>query len=94
MACVKEKQQPQNQVTNGCRTHGEVEPQVSVRCGVEVGGAHSPPALLLEHKSWTRLDLSALCPKDSAIYVPAEYKKARQIGQIGFDIYEAAFQLG
>lgn len=61
---------------NDCRTHDEVEPQVSVRRGVEVGGAYSPPALLLEHKSRTRLDLSALCPKDSAIYVPAEYKKA------------------
>lgn len=30
-------------------THGKVEAKVSIRRGVEVGGAHSPPALLLKH---------------------------------------------
>lgn len=30
-------------------THGKVEAEVSVRRGVEVGGAHSPPAISVKH---------------------------------------------
>lgn len=32
-------------------THGKVETKVSIRRGVKVRGAHSPPALLLKHQS-------------------------------------------
>lgn len=53
-------------------THGKVETKVSIRRGVKVRGAHSPPALLLKHQSWARLDLSTLCPKDGSLQVPAE----------------------
>lgn len=30
-------------------THGKVEAEVSIRRGVEVGGAHPPPALPLKN---------------------------------------------
>lgn len=53
-------------------THCEMEAQVPIGCGVQVGGAHSPLALLLEDQRRARLDLAALRPEHSAIYVPAE----------------------
>lgn len=54
-------------------THGKVEAQVSIRRGVEVGGANSPPALPVKHQRRARLNLSALGPVDGALYVPAEW---------------------
>lgn len=58
-------------------THGEVEAQVSVGGGVQKGRAHSSPAFLLKDQRQSRLNLTALHPKHSAIYVPAEDKKRR-----------------
>lgn len=60
------------------RTHGEVEAQVSVGGGVQVGRAHPPPPFLLKHQSRARLDLSTLSPVDSAFNVPAEEKKPKE----------------
>lgn len=74
-------------------THCEVEAQVPVGRGVQVGGAHSPPALLLEDQRRARLYLSALCPEHSAIYVPAEERKKAEdgLGQNKLcDIYEGS----
>lgn len=56
-------------------THSEVEAQVSIGRSVQEGGAHSSPALLLKDQRQSRLNLSALRPEHSAIYVPAEEKK-------------------
>lgn len=64
-------------------THCEVEAQVPVGRGVQVGGAHSPPALLLKDQRRARLDLSALCPEHSAIDVPAEERKKAERGRFG-----------
>lgn len=60
-------------------THCEVEAQVSVGRGVQEGSANSPPALLLKDQRQSRLNLSALRPKHSAIYVPAKKKKAKGV---------------
>lgn len=58
-------------------THSEVEAQVSVGRRVQEGGAHSSPALLLKDQRQSRLNLSALRPEHSTIYVPAEEKKSK-----------------
>lgn len=52
-------------------THGKVEAEVSIRRGVEVGGAHIPPALLFKNQGWAWLNISTLGPIDSSLYVPA-----------------------
>lgn len=70
-------------------THSEVEAQVSIGCGVQEGRAHSSLALLLKDQRQSRLDLSALRPEHSAIYVPAEERKGK-----GTLLYTAHFLSG
>lgn len=60
--------------TGGFHTHCKVEAKVSIRRGVEVGGAHSPPALPVEHERRAWLNLSTLVAVDSSFYVPASGK--------------------
>lgn len=60
-------------------THREVEAQVSVGRGVQEGRAHSSPAFLLKDQRQSWLNLTALRPEHSAIYVPAEWKKAEWV---------------